>query len=217
MDVNMPRMNGLQATQQIQTLLGPGAPPIIGLTAAASPEDRARCLDAGMNDYLTKPLHVADLAHALERWADGQGITPSPDTSVQDLARAGVAAEETRDAPATGEPVLMDFDRLAQFREFDDDELTLTREVISLFMADATQRVEAIARAIRAHDAEALSWASHALVGATGNVGAVAMQSVGIAFEIQAKAGVVPINASQELERLQVYWHKTRAVLDAWL
>ncbi len=217
MDVNMPRMNGLQATQQIQALLGPGAPPIIGLTAAASAEDRARCLDAGMDDYLTKPLHVADLAHALERWADGQGVAANPDTSVQDSVSAGGPAGETREAPAADEPVLMDFDRLAQFREFDDDELTLTREVISLFMADAAQRVEAIAQAIRVHDAEALSWASHALVGATGNVGAVAMQSVGIAFETQAKAGVVPINASQELERLQVYWHKTRAVLNAWL
>ncbi len=217
MDVNMPRMNGLQSTQEIQALLGPGAPPIIGLTAAASTEDRARCLDAGMNDYLTKPIHVADLAQALERWVGGQGIAAMPDTSGQDSVGAGVPTGETREAPEANEPVLMDFDRLAQFREFDDEELTLTREVISLFMADAAQRVEAIAQAIRAHDAEALSWASHALVGATGNVGAVAMQSVGIAFETQAKAGVVPINALHELERLQVYWHKTRAVLGAWL
>ena len=111
---------------------------------------------------------------------------------------------------------MMDFDRLAQFKEFDDEDLTLTREVISLFMADATQRVEAIEQAIRAHDADALSWASHALVGAAGNVGALAMQSIGISLEAQAKAGVVPLNALQELERLKVYWKQTRAVLDAW-
>ena len=217
MDVNMPRMNGLQATQQIQTILGLGAPPIIGLTAAASSEDRARCLDAGMDDYLTKPLHVADLAQALERWVDSEGgkVRPDADDPVSPTTVADLL--ESPEQSATDEPVLMDFDRLAQFREFDDDELTLTREVISLFMADATQRVEAIAQAVRAHDAPALSWASHALVGAAGNIGAIAMQSVGIAFETQAKAGVVPINALQELERLQVYWHKTRAVLNAWL
>lgn len=110
----------------------------------------------------------------------------------------------------------MDFDRLAQFKEFDDEDLTLTREVISLFMADATQRVEAIEQAIRAHDADALSWASHALVGAAGNVGALAMQSVGISLEAQAKGGAVPLDALQELERLKVYWNQTRAVLDAW-
>ena len=212
MDVNMPRMNGLQATGHIQSLLGSLAPPIIGLTAAASSEDRARCFDAGMNDYLTKPLHVADLAKALEHWVDGQVSQSSP---VATLAASTDEAAAPESEP--GEPVLMDFDRLAQFREFDDAELTLTREVIALFMADAAQRVEAIAQAIRAHDVEALSWASHALVGAAGNVGALAMQSVGIAFEAQAKAGVVPINALQELERLQVYWQKTRAVLIAWL
>ena len=217
MDVNMPRMNGLQATQQIQSLLGSGAPPIIGLTAAASSEDRVRCLDAGMNDYLTKPLHVADLAQALERWVSGQSGKRTPCTDDKGSPRAVVDLQEIPVVSAEDEPALMDFDRLAQFREFDDEDLTLTREVISLFLADATQRVEAIAQAVRAHDAEALSWAAHALVGATGNVGAVAMQSVGIAFETQAKAGVVPVNAFHELERLQVYWHKTRAVLDAWL
>ena len=216
MDVNMPRMNGLQATQQIQALLGPGAPPIIGLTAAASSEDRARCLDAGMNDYLTKPLHVADLAQALERWADGRDIAGEPDSRVRDWDGASFVPRETHAASAADEPVLMDFDRLAQFKEFDDEDLTLTREVISLFMADATQRVEAIEQAIRAHDADALSWASHALVGAAGNVGALAMQSVGISLEAQAKGGAVPLDALQELERLKVYWNQTRAVLDAW-
>lgn len=206
MDVNMPRMNGLQATDEIHVLLGQQSPPIIALTAAASPEDRARCMDAGMNDYLTKPLHVAALARALERWLNIVGVPAKP-------------VESPRPGPAVmaAEPVLMDFDRLAQFKEFDDDELSMTREVIGLFMADATQRLEAIEQALRANDPQALSWASHALVGAAGNVGALAMQSVGIAFETEAKTGVVPANAAQELEKLQSYWLKTRAVLDAWL
>ncbi|MBC7609509.1 MAG: response regulator [Polaromonas sp.] len=222
MDVNMPRMNGLQATEQIQALLGRESPSIIGLTAAASSEDRVRCLVAGMNDYLTKPLHVADLAQALERWLNQRGVVGTPAANAQNapsLPKPGFEAEQlpTPVIVAIPEPVLMDFERLAQFKEFDDKELTLTREVIGLFMADATQRLDAIGEAIRAHDAQALSWACHALVGATGNVGAVAMQSVGIALETQAKAGVVPVNAAQEFDRLQTYWHKTRAVLDAWL
>ncbi|UUZ62316.1 response regulator [Polaromonas sp. P1-6] len=199
MDVNMPRMNGLQATAEIQALLGQQSPPIIALTAAASPEDRARCMDAGMNDYLTKPLHVAALAQALERWLNMVGVPAKP-----------VESPRPGSTVMAAEPVLMDFDRLAQFKEFDDDELSMTREVIGLFMADATQRLEAIEQAIRANDPQALSWASHALVGAAGNVGALAMQSVGIAFETEAKTGVVPANAAQELEMLQSYWLKTR-------
>ena len=208
MDVNMPRMNGLQATHEIHALLGAASPPIIGLTAGASSEDRARRMDAGMNDYLTKPLYVAALTLSLERWLNKPGI--GSDTAT---AEAQVEIGE----PAKPEPALMDFERLAQFREFDDDDLTMTREVIALFRMDAVLRLEAIGDAIRANDAQQLSWASHALVGASGNVGAVAMQSVGIALETQARAGIVPVNAMQELEKLRACWEKTRAVIDSWL
>ena len=209
MDVNMPRMNGLQATQEIRALMGAASPPIIGLTAGASSEDRARCMDAGMNDYLTKPLYVAALTLALERWTNQPGAG-SNDAELEDV----VATAKAHGEP---EPVLMDFERLAQFKEFDDDELTMTREVIALFRTDVVQRLDAIEQAIRAHDPLQLSWASHALVGAAGNVGAVAMQSVGIALETDAKAGIVPVNALQELEKLRNFWKKTRVVIDNWL
>ncbi len=209
MDVNMPRMNGLQATQEIHALLGTASPSVIGLTAGASSEDRARCMEAGMNDYLTKPLYVAALARSLERWMDQPGV-------------GGVVATvepETKGEAVTpsAEPALMDFERLAQFREFDDDELTMTREVIALFRTDAVAKLDAIGDAIRTADAQALSWASHAMVGAAGNVGALAMQSVAMGLEAHAKTGVVPVNATQELERLRAYWDKTRDVIDNWL
>lgn len=211
MDVNMPRLNGLQATHEIHALLGAHSPPVIALTAAASPEDRARCMDAGMDDYLTKPLHVAALAQTLERWVTGDGIVTLPPQVVQDAATPPPVPDDVSD------PVIVDFDRLAQFREFDDEELTMTREVIGLFRADAEQKLLAIQQAVDADDPKALSWASHALVGAAGNVGAVAMQAVGNALEVQAKAGSIPTDARQEIERLQTYWLKTRALLDAWL
>ncbi|MDW5444695.1 response regulator [Polaromonas sp. SM01] len=215
MDVNMPRMNGFQATQQIQTMMGERAPPIIALTAAASPEDRARCAAAGMDDYLTKPLHVAALAQALERWLPAMTLAAE---GAGTLATEGdMAPLETPEPALAPEPQLMDMERLAQFKEFDDDELSMTREVIALFVADAALRVQAIEQSIRADDALALAWAAHALVGATGNVGAVAMQAVCSELEVAAKAGQVPVNAVQQLERLQVYWEKTSAILDTWV
>jgi signal transduction histidine kinase/CheY-like chemotaxis protein/HPt (histidine-containing phosphotransfer) domain-containing protein len=209
MDVNMPRMNGLQATQKIHALFGLASPPIIGLTAGASSEDRARCMEAGMNDYLTKPMYVAALTRSLEQWINQPGMGGN--------SKAAAAVSAATDKSSKSEPVLMDFERLAQFREFDDDELTMTREVIALFRTDAVLRLNAIGDAISANDAQQLSWASHALVGAAGNVGAVAMQSIGIALETQAKAGIVPVNAMQELEALRAYWEKTRVVIDNWL
>ena len=209
MDVNMPRMNGLQATQEIHTLLGAASPAIIGLTAGAASEDRSRCIEAGMNDYLTKPLYVAALALALERWLDQPGLGAA--------VPAGLLVDDSVAVTPVDEPALMDFERLAQFREFDDEDLSMTRAVIDLFRTDAAQRLDAIAQAIRTDDAQALSWACHALVGTAGNVGALAMHAVATRLETQAALGTVPVYATQELEKLQTYWDKTRTVLDAWL
>ncbi|OOG43868.1 response regulator [Polaromonas sp. A23] len=217
MDINMPRMNGFQATQQIQAMMGKKAPPVIALTAAASPEDRARCMAAGMDDYLTKPLHVAALAQALERWLP----------KMQKASEGSPGFPTDRPGPGTThevplgvshpEPPLMDLERLAQFKEFDDEELSMTREVIGLFMADAAQRLKAIEEGIRANDAVALAWATHALIGSTSNVGAVAMHSVCSALERAAKRGVVPADGLEQLEKLRAYWVQTKVVLDSWV
>lgn len=217
MDINMPRMNGFQATQQIQAMMGKKAPPIIALTAAASPEDRARCTAAGMDDYLTKPLHVAALAQVLERWLPKvQKASEGSSALATDQSGASTAPEAPRGVNQT-EPPLMDLERLAQFKEFDDEELSMTREVIGLFMADAVQRLKAIEEGIRANDAVALAWATHALIGATSNVGAVAMHSVCSQLERAAKRGVVPVDGLEQLEKLRAYWVQTKAILDSWV
>lgn len=76
MDVHMPEMDGLEAVRHIRSLSfgahgeGPGAVPVVALTANAFKEDRQACLDAGMDDYLPKPFAPEDLAIILARWAD---------------------------------------------------------------------------------------------------------------------------------------------------
>ncbi len=71
MDVNMPLMDGLQATREIRALDGPNASiPIIAMTASAMEEDRQRCAVAGMNDYLAKPVETEELQRLIARWAN---------------------------------------------------------------------------------------------------------------------------------------------------
>ena len=67
MDVQMPGMDGFEATARIRALAGGGAVPIIAMTAYASPGDRERCLAAGMDDYVAKPVDSPAIAAALER------------------------------------------------------------------------------------------------------------------------------------------------------
>jgi CheY-like chemotaxis protein len=68
MDIQMPGMDGLEATQKIRTLSGT-QPLIIAMTANAMQGDREMCFQAGMNDYVSKPINLDQLVSTLERWA----------------------------------------------------------------------------------------------------------------------------------------------------
>jgi CheY-like chemotaxis protein len=79
MDLNMPGIDGLEAARRIRLMpTAQSSVPIVALTASATIEDKAQCLAAGMNDYLSKPIEIQALRRALERWGNGSapGITP---------------------------------------------------------------------------------------------------------------------------------------------
>ena len=68
MDVQMPEMDGLEATRVIRKLLKHNSPMIIAMTANAMPEDREKCINAGMDDYLAKPFKPRELQQILEKY-----------------------------------------------------------------------------------------------------------------------------------------------------
>lgn len=67
MDVQMPEMDGLEATRMIRQNLK-DQPVIIAMTANAMPEDRKMCLDAGMNDFISKPTNIDNIISTLKKW-----------------------------------------------------------------------------------------------------------------------------------------------------
>jgi CheY-like chemotaxis protein len=73
MDVHMPELDGLEATRRLRAGHDPAADvPVIALTANAMDDDRARCLAAGMDDFVTKPVSPAELYRTVDRWAGGR-------------------------------------------------------------------------------------------------------------------------------------------------
>ncbi|HET9588935.1 MAG TPA: response regulator, partial [Anaerolineales bacterium] len=72
MDVMMPRMDGLEATRRLRSEPDFEATPIIALTALAMPSDRERCINAGMNDYMSKPVNLKELVKTIQRFLENE-------------------------------------------------------------------------------------------------------------------------------------------------
>jgi CheY-like chemotaxis protein len=159
MDVSMPEMDGLEATQAIrQQEQGSGRHlPIIALTAHAMKGDRERCLAAGADGYVSKPLQPYELYQTIDAAvppAPGGPLPPSPPPP---------AVERVQESPSAP-PV---FDRAEAMRRVGGDE-TILQEVAAMFLDECPRWQIAIQQAIREGDSKALQRAAHTLKGAVG-------------------------------------------------
>jgi two-component system, sensor histidine kinase and response regulator len=160
MDCFMPEMNGFEATREIRAREKIGQhTPIVALTANTQKGDREECLAAGMDDYLTKPVHENALVEILQRWL---GRKPE---------------EGVLDAEA--------LDRLRELPSGD----ALIREVAALYVDDSALRLDAIRKAADRHDAAAIADAAHALKGGSANVGATQVQALAAKLEEMGRSG----------------------------
>jgi len=175
-----------------------------------------RCEAAGMVDYLTKPLQVVTLSQKLDQWLSVHASVFETNTLLQDSSRALHTADSTGVTLTLHSGPVMDFGRLEEFREFDDEQQTMIHEVVGLFLSDGPKRLAAIEAAAQANDPVALSLAAHALKGAASNIGAIAVQAQCTEIEQQAKRGM-PDDSAASLLRLQATWTRTKDALQAWL
>ena len=213
MDANMPVLDGLEATRQVLAAHVDCAPPIIALTASVLEEDRKRCLDAGMVGFLPKPLRIDELSEALARFIPSvQQRQSAPNLGAASAYSTGVSATNALEKAV----ILMDWSRLEQFKEFDDDEGSMTREVIALFAADAPKRVADIQSAHSALDSAALSRAAHALKGAASNVGAIALTDACATCEQSCIQGSWPQDADSQVLLLAQLSRETLRALKDW-
>lgn len=160
----MPVMDGFEATAEIRRLrAGHGTRlPIVALTANAMQGDRQKCLEAGMDDFLSKPYTLTQLQMALARWL------PAADPNVDQRTRT---AEEAPADPAVAPAINLNV--LEALREIDPaGGMGLAYEIMRTFLDASGERVGHIEQAIVSGDSTMLSQAAHALKSSAANVGA---------------------------------------------
>ena len=165
MDVQMPVMDGFQATEKIRQKesgqrLSPV--PIIAMTAHAMQGDREKCLLAGMNDYLTKPISPRELVAVLRKWLGDEEENDRSSTSFLD---AGQNGERSADRSLWDQEAFMD-------RLMGDEELAKT--VLAGFLQDIPAQMDALRKAIERRDGGVIRRLAHTLKGAAANIGATA-------------------------------------------
>jgi signal transduction histidine kinase/DNA-binding response OmpR family regulator len=181
MDCQMPEMDGYQATAEIRQRHGVGRDtPIIAMTAHAMQGDRDRCLAAGMDDYISKPLRSEELAAMLELWILRSGEAPERvEERVHPGADAGVAPDQPIDQAA------MTGLREAQ-EEGEPDFLT---DLIDQFLREAPRQLAVLRKAVAQGDAKTLTREAHRLKGGCSIFGAHPMATLCGNLEARGRAG----------------------------
>ena len=172
MDVQMPEMDGFEATAAIRRREKEkaGHIPIVAMTAHAMKGDRERCLEAGMDDYLSKPIQPKELIEVIER------------------RLKGVRPMETEMAPSeqTEEPEV--FDRKVLLERLDGDE-EIFKEIIETFLEDAPNQIEKLKQALQEADANRVERQAHLLKGAALNIGGNGLQVAARELEVAGNKG----------------------------
>jgi CheY-like chemotaxis protein/HPt (histidine-containing phosphotransfer) domain-containing protein len=193
MDCQMPEMDGYAATAEIRLREGEARhTPIVAMTAHALEGDRAKCLAAGMDDYVSKPVRPEELAAVLERL----------------LADAAAACVEPPAAMPEESSPPVDLKRLHQAMGDDPEELA---DILGVYLEQMSESLGRLSAAVAAGDADEVELIAHNCVGVSANCGMSAV--VGPLRELErlacenqlAEAGAVGAQVGREYERVRLF------------
>jgi two-component system sensor histidine kinase/response regulator len=195
MDCQMPELDGYEATTALRIREGDSGAHlrVVAMTAHAMKGDRERCLAAGMDDYLSKPLRPEELDSVIERWIGG-----SPAGAGPEAAAGGAAASDA----------LVDEARVRVFR---DDYPEIVEQLIALFVDSTPPLLQELRAAAEDGDGETVRRAAHKLKGSCQNIGASALAAQAARLEKDAAA------RPEQLEDLDVTFTATCHALRAAL
>jgi len=223
MDVMMPEMGGLEATRLIrqrqkQRSQFPNYKPsiiVVAMTANAMQGDREKCLAAGMDDYIAKPVRLEDIRTIVERWgaiASGVDVNGSANPAeARPQTNATVAQQGQPVTPPVNAPV--DMERMIEFTDGSADNL---RELITLYLDQTTEQMEQLDAAVAAGSATEVRRIAHSCAGASSTCGMRELVPLLRELERQGFEGKL-INAAQLCEQAGREFARIRAFLVAYM
>jgi CheY-like chemotaxis protein/HPt (histidine-containing phosphotransfer) domain-containing protein len=212
MDVQMPTMDGLEATRRIHQRWPEGRRPhVIAATASAMQEEREACLAAGMDDYLSKPIRVDELAAALRRCR--------PHVAPQPPAPAGGSGEGAQLPPERepqGQPVIAGVlhpPALERLVGTIGDDRSLLTALIDTFLSDAPRLVEAARRGLEHGQTDEVRRAAHTLKSNGATFGASSLSELSRQLEALARSGILE-GADELIARIDAEYERVRIALE---
>lgn len=191
MDIQMPEMDGFEVTSIIRTpdsKVKDHNVPIIAMTAHATNEDRKKCLESGMNDYISKPIDPAKLSEIVSKWLK------------IDRAR------DFLNLVKTNRDTVFDYENFLQRVGGDED---LAKEILEVYLQDAPNQLEKLRLALKDVNFSVIHRQAHTLKGASDNISAYALRDISLCLEKIAESGDVEqmknlfVKIETEFERLR--------------
>ena len=204
MDCQMPEMDGYKATAKIRRRENGASKRsvIIAVTANVLEGEYEKCLAAGMDDYLAKPVKIEMLHQMLDRWVDASG------------EQSETTAETSEFFPSEDEPEVIDLSVLATFREIQQPGTPdMINKLVKLFVDDTTKRIEVLRKVATEENIAAIKKQAHSIKGSSSFIGAVRITN--LSAELEEKASnitqmrVLIAELEAEFKKVRQFFKKT--------
>ncbi|MEP6925174.1 MAG: response regulator [Pyrinomonadaceae bacterium] len=196
MDCQMPEMDGYEATRAIRSFEnGARRTPVIAVTANAMQGEREKCLAAGMDDYITKPLRKEALKEVLDRW----------------LNQAADTVNSVENSNGDGSPA--DLIDLSSLREVTDNEPEMMTQIVNLYLQQTREQLDILAKAVESKNADEIYRIAHKCLGSSATCGITSMIAPLTELEEMGRERKCE-NAAQKLLLLNGVYRRLEPVLE---